>query len=245
VLDSPTRLTAPFLSCVVPVRDEKHAATNLVSKLLELEPSRKLGIQVGEVIVVDDGSIEPFDGHDLSVHDDRVVIIRHPVARGYGAAIKSGIQRSQYGFIAWIDGDNTYAPEDLRSLIDALETNDQVIGMRLTDFGSSPRLRKAVKRLINKGVGHLWRTLIPDVNSGLRVFRRESLMTYTDEFPDGFSCSTTATLAALNRRHHIAFIPVHYRQRERNSGSKFRPVRDTWKLLGVIARQFSRAAHRS
>lgn len=235
-----SRTNAQLVSCVVPVRDENQAAVTVVNRLLNLEPSRELGLRIGEVIVIDDGSSTLFSIQDANHLDNRITIIRHPVARGYGAAIKAGIHRSRYDWIAWIDGDGTYAPEDLRVLFDTLGRCDQAIGVRTRDFGSARRLRRATKLLIRFVVSGLWRTRIPDVNSGLRAFARHALVRYMGEFPDGFSCSTTATLAALNRGDRILFRPAQYFRRESGSTSKFRPVRDTWKLVVVIAHQYLR-----
>jgi glycosyltransferase involved in cell wall biosynthesis len=198
---------------------------------------------VSEVIVVDDGSTDctlSACAEDLSW----VRVIRHETRRGLGSAFKTGIAAARGDRIAWIDGDGTYDPRSLVMLLNQMESFDQVVGARSTDYGRFKWPRLVVKRASYLVASALWGRWIPDLNSGLRVFRRESLLAWAGELPDGFSCSTTATLAALNRRQRVAFVPIPYHARACNVPSKFRPVVDTFRLWRVIFRQCAnRSAH--
>ena len=72
-------------------------------------------------------------------------------------------------------------------------------------------IRKLAERLTN--------TKIPDLNSGLRAFRREVALPYLRLLPPGFSCTTTITIAFLSNQHDLRYIPIDY---ERSGKSKFR-----------------------
>jgi hypothetical protein len=79
---------------------------------------------------------------------------------------------------------------------------------------------------------------IPDLNSGLRVLRREALEPLLPILPDGFSFTTTCTLAMILRRQRVGYLPITYAPRR--GRSKLHPVWDTLGtlrlILGVVAR---------
>ena len=75
---------------------------------------------------------------------------------------------------------------------------------------------------------------IPDLNSGLRVFKRSLAEKYLRIFPDGFSFTTTITLALLTNNYRVVFEPIDYF--ERVGTSKIRPIRDTLNFIALIAR---------
>ena len=102
--------------------------------------------------------------------------------------------------MAWTDADGTYCPADLLALVEELSAGgaEQVIGARPGDHGRFARTKYFIKRATAQAVGRLWGVNIPDLNSGLRVFRRAALLAWVNQLPNGFSCTSTATLAALN-----------------------------------------------
>jgi len=190
-----------------------------------------------ELIVVDDASTDATSAV-LAQGEMPLVVFRHSEQRGSGASRKIGSRLAQGDLLAWIDGDGTYGVEDLLALVEHAEGCDQVIGTRRAEFGRLAILRWLVKRLSATLAAVLWARRIPDLNSGLRVFRRESLFAWLDELPDGFSCTSTATLAALNHGQCVRFHPIKYRPRSAGSCSKFHPIKDTWRLWMTIRRQW-------
>ena len=75
---------------------------------------------------------------------------------------------------------------------------------------------------------------IPDMNSGLRLFRREEAMRFFRLLPDGFSFTTTITMAMLTEGERVIFTPIRYRTRL--GSSKIKPIRDTANFLLLICR---------
>ena len=224
----------PKVTVVIPVFDETRGLAVLVG---DLRAALGRGGFECEVVIVDDGSTNGCPWA-VGVATAGVRVLHQAQRRGSGYARRIGSREAQGDWIAWIDGDGTYAAEDLVRLIEATEDADQVIGSRTEDHGRWRRLRLAVKGTTCRVASWLWRTRIPDLNSGLRVFRRKSLMTYLHEVPNGFSCVTTATLAALNRKQKVVFLPVNYHPRAVGSRSKFHPVWDTLRLWRVVYRQW-------
>ena len=221
-----------WLSVVVPVHNEgdqiAQTLRELNAVLVSQAPKRC------EIIVVDDGSTDLALSRCCEI--DSLRIIRLSSRGGSGAARKRGVAASRGCIIAWVDGDGTYDPESLLALVQIVESTDvdQVIGARSTDYGKLRWLRIGTKWAACAIASVLWHRYIPDINSGLRVFRRDSLLKWADRVPQGFSCTTTATLEALNHGQKLVFISVPYRPRRANTPSKFHPLFDTFRLLRTI-----------
>ena len=77
---------------------------------------------------------------------------------------------------------------------------------------------------------------IPDLNSGLRVFKKSIALQFFNLLPSGFSFTTTITLAMLSNDYLVAYVPIPYAARI--GSSKIRPIRDTVHFLGLILRTF-------
>ena len=88
-----------------------------------------------------------------------------------------------------------------------------------------------MNRSVNRGGTN---TDIPDLNSGLRAFRREVAKPYLRLLPAGFSCVTTITLAFLSNGHPVKYIPIDYFKRA--GRSKFHPFRDAYNYIIQVLR---------
>ena len=190
--------------------------------------------QQTEVIVIDDGSTD--DTAQLA-RDAGARVISHPVNLGQGAAIKTGITSANGSYIVLIDGDGTYPTEEIPRLVSFLADSghEQVIGDRQSEEGTWRLLRRPVKALLRVFARFLSGQAVGDMNSGMRVLTKEAALRYLPLIPDGFSNSTTLTLASLSHRGRIAFVPIGYKARK-NGASKFRPVEDTYNMLLTIIR---------
>jgi hypothetical protein len=109
------------------------------------------------------------------------------------------------------------------------DTYDQVVGARRTEAGTHKLLRVPAKWAIRKLAAYLTSTDIPDLNSGLRVFKRSVAQPYLRLLPAGFSCVTTITLAFLSNGHPIRYVPIDYFKRA--GRSKFHPLKDAYDYI--------------
>ena len=75
---------------------------------------------------------------------------------------------------------------------------------------------------------------IPDINTGLKAFKRDIMLHYLWAIPDGFSCVTSMTLAFICNGHNVKDIPTKYYNRI--GKSKFHPIIDTWQFILTIMR---------
>ena len=108
------------------------------------------------------------------------------------------------------------------------------VGARTGDHVKIPFVRRPAKWLLKKLAEYLSGRQIPDLNSGLRVFRRELAERFFGIFPDGFSFTTTITLAALTGGYRVQFLPINYYKRVGQSTIK--PIRDFTGFLLLIIR---------
>jgi len=151
-------------------------------------------------------------------------VVNHAVNRGYGASLKSGIRAARYPWLAITDADGTYPIEDLARLVRECASHDMVVGARTGEHVKIPLLRRPAKWFINKLANYLSGYKIPDLNSGLRVFRREIAERFFHLFPEGFSFTTTITVASLSSGYQVKFLPINYFKRV--GSSSISPLKD-------------------
>ena len=75
---------------------------------------------------------------------------------------------------------------------------------------------------------------IPDLNSGLRIFKRDMALKLAHLLPNGFSFTSTITMSSLYRAYCVRFIPISYAKRI--GSSKIRPVQSFLGFTMLIAR---------
>ena len=208
-------MAAPLTTVVIPVRDEDHRV--LVGLLYDL---KKYGYQT---IVVDDASQQ-------AVVEAR---IRFETPRGYGAALKAGIDKASTDLICTMDGDGQHTAWDVKRLEDFMvyfPHNAMVIGdRRLKERGKRLWGRKA----LNWTASVFARRWINDLNSGLRIFQRQVALGYAPILSDGFSFTTSLTLAMLADRYPVDWLPIKVHPR-RYGQTKVRLWRDGWRTLKAI-----------
>ncbi len=185
-----------------------------------------------EVVVVDDGSTD--DTAECVGNHPGVRLLQHQKNRGYGAALKTGIRRANHGWIAILDADGTYPPEVIPQLLAHLDDYDMVVGSRTGDNVQIPLSRRPAKWILVHLANYLSGVSIPDLNSGLRAFRRDIVQPFFRLLPAGFSFTTSITLLMLTNDYNVLYLPTDYH--ERVGRSKIRPVRDTVNFFALVVR---------
>jgi glycosyltransferase involved in cell wall biosynthesis len=218
---------AGSLAIIVPVFNEEASITAVLDALLAAR-----GGQPWELIVVDDGSTDDTRRH-LAAYADRIRILRHPVNRGYGAALKTGILAARTDNVLFFDGDGQHDAADLPAFAEALAGYESVIGVRRRGEGI-PARRKPGKWALHLVCNFLAAQSIPDINCGLRAGRRELYMRMLELLPDGFSFSVTSLLYVLKSRFSHTFLPV--RCHHRRGSSSVRILQDGVRALLLALR---------
>jgi glycosyltransferase involved in cell wall biosynthesis len=191
-----------------------------------------------EVIVVDDastdGSLEVAVRYTKEHAEQPTKIISRKKNRGTGTARRIGTQAATGEIIVWTDVDMTYPNDLIPEMLGVMEQQsaDQIVGARHREMGTHKFLRAPAKLVLRKLAEFLTDETIPDLNSGLRAFRRDIGTKYLPRLPRGFSCVTTLTMSFLSDGHTVVYFPIEYKKRV--GKSKFDPVSDTARYLRQI-----------
>ena len=199
------------VSIVIPAFNEENAVQTVISELQDV--LRQHGMSP-EIIVVDDGST---DATAKMAAAGGARVLRHRSNRGYGAALKTGIAVASNEYIVITDADGTYPAQYIPQLLEQLDRADMVVGARTGKNVKIPLVRRPAKLVLNLLANYLTKSRIPDLNSGLRAFRRDIVMQYFAILPDQFSWTTTITLAMHCDKYAVSYQPIDYRQRRGRS----------------------------
>lgn len=222
----------PLFSLIVPCFNEQDGVAKTLAEL-----RATLG-DAGdyELVVVNDGSTDGTAAVlDAELEQDsRLRVVTHGRNRGYGAALKSGIRASRSELIVITDADGTYPNHRLPELIRLAADADMVVGARIADDVKYPFIRRIPKLFLRAYASWITQQDIPDLNSGMRVLRRSVVQRFLNVLPDGFSFTTTITVAMLTNRYVVKYVPIGYAARI--GRSKIRPIRDTAKFFQLVLR---------
>ena len=218
------------VTVIVPAYNEEHGIGSVLAQLGQVMQESGSAY---EVIVVDDGST---DGTAAQAEAAGVRVLRHEGNRGYGAALKSGIRHARFDLICITDADGTYPSERIPDLVTRLAQDgcDMVVGARTGEKVSIPLVRRPAKWAVGWLANLVAGQPIPDVNSGLRVFKRSAALRFFNMLPDGFSFTTTITLGMLTNGYLVDYVPIDYYARV--GRSKIKPIQDTLNFVQLILR---------
>jgi glycosyltransferase involved in cell wall biosynthesis len=160
-----------------------------------------------EIIVVDDGSQDRTADEAVRAG---ARVLKSSINRGYGASLKTGITAAKYDMICITDADGTYPADQIPALLEQLQTADMVVGARVGQNVNIPLVRKPAKWMLGWLAERIAGRKIPDLNSGLRAFRRELAMQYFSVLSNKFSFTTTITLALMADDYSVVYHPIDY-----------------------------------
>lgn len=221
------------LSIIIPCYNEEKALPVVVPPLMEFAEKNDL-----KVIIVNDGSKDNSRAvlDDFSGKYARLMVCHHKVNRGYGGAIKTGIAAADTDLVITIDADGQHNLNDVLSLRDELVKSeaDMVIGARGT--GGSSLFRNTGKWFIRMISRILIPNKISDLNSGIKIYRRELAMKYISLCPDGMAYSDVIALIFINQKHLVTETKVNIGHRVAGEskigiGTAFDTVREILNIL--------------
>lgn len=203
------------VSVIIPAYNEEAGVATQIRSIQRTLDEQHL---IHEVLVVDDGSSDRTADEALGAG---AFVLQHPENRGYGAAIKTGILAARFDVIVIIDADGTYPSREIPALVAKLETADMVVGSRTGNDVHIPKARQLPKWFLRWLASRIVDKAIPDLNSGMRAFRRNCVLQYFPILSNRFSFTTTSTLAFLADNYRVIYHPIDYY--ERVGKSKIRP----------------------
>lgn len=210
-------------SVIIPALNEEAGIASVIDRLKALTPTP-------EIIVVDDGS---SDKTGEIARSKGATVLRHPAPGGYGRCLKDGMKVAAHDIVAIADGDGTYPLERIPELVAGVEAGfDMVVGARQGRHYRGSFLKMPARLVFKWLVEFTTGRRIPDINSGLRAFRKSAIAPFEDDLCNGFSFTTTITLIYLLTGKFVDYVPVDYASRIGHSKVRF--IRDSLRTLQYI-----------
>jgi len=218
-----------LLTILLPAFNEEEAISQVLDDILAvMEPSNI----PYELMVLDDGST---DGTRAACDARlKVKVVTHQHNRGNGAARTTGVKAARGRYVLMMDADGTYPAADIPAMLKEAENADMVIGARTSEKGTLKVLRSSAKNLIRLLASYMTQTHIPDLNSGMRIMRRDLIPQFFSILPTTHSWVSTITMAFLSSGYTVKWMPIAYYKRI--GRSTFHPIRDTYNYLTLVVR---------
>jgi len=221
------------LSVVIPALNEENGIADIIERVLAIKASlAEAGVSDLELIIVDDGSQDRTP--EIVASYPEVVLVRHPINQGYGAAIKTGFREAKGNLLAFLDADGTYPPESYPQLCRPIVENkaDIVIGSRMAGADSEmPLVRRIGNTIFAALVSIISNRHVTDSASGQRVLRRE-VLSQLYPLPDGLNFTPVMSTRAMYEDIKVVEVPITYS--ERVGRSKLSVVHDGIRFLNTI-----------
>lgn len=194
------------LSVVLPAFNE---AANIGEAVLATRRAcERLGLEF-EIIVVDDGSSDSTGKvvERLLAEDPRIRLVRHPRNRGYGAALKSGIEAAGMGHVFFTDADLQFSMDDLDLLLQRADGFDIIVGYRARR--ADPFMRRLNAWGWGQLVGALFDLHVQDIDCAFKLFDRRVFETVPVRAIGAF-VNSEILIRALAAGFTIAEVPVRH-----------------------------------
>jgi len=218
-----------MISVIVPVYNEEKA---IIKTLHELQDVLEGGFKDYEIIVVDDGSNDTTLEKIRKSGINGLTLISHVENLGYGKSLLDGILSSRHNCIGIIDGDGSYNPNDIKNLFVYFSQYDMVVGARQGKEYRRGVWKRPARMFFQMLAEYASGRKIPDVNSGLRLFKKDIVLNFQDSLCTGFSFTTTLTLIFMLNHYFVKYVPIEYVKRE--GRTKVRHIRDTLRVGQII-----------
>lgn len=226
------------LSIIIPLYNEESLVLEVINKVLAL--SLPSFIISSEIIIVDDCST---DNSNLNVtehikNQPNIVLLKHDVNRGKGAAVRTGIEHAKGDIFLIQDADLELSPKDIPRMLEAMhELNVEFINGSRYAYGLSRPLSSYKRYLANRFFTFLTSVLIDvkltDMACGYKIIHR-NLYSKIKLNENRFGFEAELILKALRiKRNNIAEVPVQYFPRNEGEGKKLKNF-DAFRILKTI-----------
>lgn len=181
-----------------------------------------------EIIVVLDGS--PLSYDHLELPNTRM--IRHEYNQGYGASLMTGIVNAKHNLIGIADSDGTYPIERFHEFLPLMRNADMVVGKR--PWSDISWVRRPAKMVLHYFASFMAGHDVMDLNTGMRVFKKDIVFKHRGLFPKRFSFTSTLTMISITSGHRVRAIEIDYAKRIGKSSIK--PISDTIAFFSLVLR---------
>jgi len=212
----------PELSIFFPFWNEEKNVVDVVNKALEVvnKVSEKW-----EILIIDDGSSDNTlkEAEKLAQKNKNIRVVTHQPNRGYGAALKEGLDLAKYNYIVFTDGDGQFDFSEIEKFIEPIQSSDMVIGFR-----RKRRDHNLGKRLLLMNLLKIWDFILfgfifRDIDCGFKMFTKKAVDEISPLRSEGAMITTEILAKAKRKKLKIKQVGVeHYpRQFGSQSGANF------------------------
>jgi glycosyltransferase involved in cell wall biosynthesis len=209
------------LSVIVPVFNERNTVAEIVRRMRSVDlPVER------EIVIVDDGSDDGTRDVLTQLGDSTVRVVKHPVNRGKGAAIRTGLEHATGDVVLVQDADLEYDPEDWPKLLaPVLKGRARVVyGSRFTgERRNMLFLHWVGNRFLSLVTNILYNSTLSDMETCYKLFER-NVLDGIQLRAERFDFEPEFTAKILRRGVRIYEVPISYAGREPHEGKKI-----TWR----------------
>ncbi len=219
------------ITCLIPCLNEEKTIGACINEAKEILTLHNLD---GEVLVADNGSSDK----SIQIAKNNGARVVHVAERGYGSALRGGIQEANSEFIVMADADQTYEWKDLDKFFNVLSQDfDLVMGNRFSgeiEKGAMPFLNKYIGNPLLSFIGKLFfKSKIGDFHCGLRGFKKSSILNL-NLTSTGMEFASEIVIKASLAKLSITEIPTRLRTPPYERTPHLRPFRDGWRHLRLM-----------
>jgi len=218
-----------MISVIIPVYNEEKG---VVKTLQEIQAVLEADFSAYEIIVVNDGSTDTSGEKINKLKIKNLIFVNHMENLGYGKSLLDGILAAKYNCVAIIDGDGSYSAKYIKDLYAYFPQYDMVVGARQGKEYRRGIWKRPARMFFKMFAEYAAGRRIPDVNSGLRIFKKDIVLNFQDSLCAGFSFTTTLTLVFLLNHYFVKYLPIEYAKRE--GKTKVNHLRDTLRVSQII-----------
>ncbi|MFS0917770.1 glycosyltransferase [Brevibacillus sp. 179-C 1.1 NHS] len=204
---------------------------------------RKYGLM--NIIIVDDGSDEEYQSIFRELGENGCIILRHTKNQGKGAALKTGFQYIEEQFdevscVVTADSDGQHAAEDVYRLTEEAKRHPDalVLGVRNFSSGGIPPKSLLGNRITSFIFALLYGKKLSDTQTGLRAFSSR-LLTFMQGVPGSrFEYELQMLISSIQSGIPIVTLPIQVIYENGNTGTHFKAIRDSARVMGVLFSNF-------
>lgn len=213
----------PALSIFFPFWNEEKNIEKVIAD------AKKIAIKIAkkwEIIIVDDGSSDKTLSlaQKLAAEDTNITVVTHMPNRGYGAALKSGLEAAKYDLVVFTDGDGQFDFAEVTKFLDAVDdATEMVIGYRTKRNDHNLGKRLLLMNLLKVWDFFLFHFYYADIDCGFKLFTRKAIEKLLPLRSEGAMITTEILAKARKKKIKIRQVGVqHYPRKFGNqTGANF------------------------
>lgn len=200
----------PDISVFFPTYNEQDTITEVINKTVEVMEEIANDY---EITIVNDGSIDdtPKIVENLAKKNKNIKMVTHPVNRGYGVALRSGITNSKYDLIFYTDADMQFDISEIKRLLPLIKKADIVSAYRVNRY--DPLMRKIIAWIYNKFLRYYLNIKLRDIDCAFKLYKKEIFDGMVINSEKG-TVDVEILAKAKKKGFKIAQVGVHHRKRK-------------------------------